>query len=235
VHDNLDSLPYFQGVPVAFDELITGRFTLDYRYILNSLGNVDEEKGWRWDINAVVNQVHDDAIPALFGGVSVGVPLLFDHASLWLRTSGGWSDGLAADPFANFFFGGFGNNFVDNGEAKRYRDHFSFPGFEIAEVGGRSFGKAMIEWNLPPIRFRSIGSPANYLSWGRPAIFASALVVNPDDSALKREITNIGAQFDLQFYVMHAQEMTLSFGYALGYEQGMPDREEVMVSLKVLY
>ena len=235
VHDNLDSLPYFQGVPVASEELITGRFTLDYRYILNSLGNVDEEKGWRWDLNAVVNQVHDDTIPAAFGGLSFGFPLLFDHATLWLRTGAGWSDGLAADPFANFFFGGFGNNWVDNGEVKRYRDHFAFPGFEIAEFGGRTYTRAMVEWNLPPVRFRSVGTPANYLSWGRPALFASALVLNPDDTALKRELTNIGAQFDLQFYVMHAQEMTLSFGYALGFEDGQPDREEVMVSLKVLY
>jgi len=42
-------------------------------------------------------------------------------------------------------------------------------------------------------------------------------------------------QLDFQFYVMHAQEMTLSLGYAQGFERGQPDRDEYMVSLKVLY
>jgi len=235
VHDNLDTLPYFQDIAAPSDELITGRATLDYAYILNSLGNVDEEKGLRWNLNAVANHHVADTVPALYGGLDFGLPFLFDHSSIWLRNSVGYADGDPADPFANFFFGGFGNNWVDDGEAKRYRDHFSFPGFEISEIGGRSYARTMLEWNLPPVRFSSIGTPANYLSWARPAFFAGALVLNPDDAVLKREVANLGFQLDFQFYVMHAQEMTLSLGYAVGYEEGFADREEFMLSLKVLH
>jgi len=235
VHNNLDTLPYFQAVSVPSDELITARATLDYAYILNSLGNVDEEKGIRWDLNAVVNEHVADQVPALYGKFDFGFPFLFDHSSLWLRTSAGYADGKVADPFANFFFGGFGNNWVDDGEVKRYREHFSFPGFEINEVGGRRYARSTLEWNLPPIRFSSIGTPANYLSWARPSLFAGILVVNPGAELLEREVTDLGFQMDFQFYVMHAQEMTLTFGYALGFEDGIDDREEFIVSLKVLY
>jgi len=233
--NNLDTLPGFQNVAATADELVTAQASLDYSYILNSLGNVDEEKGVRWDLNVVATRVEDRTIPALFARVAAGTPFLFDHSSLWLRTSFGFSDGDDADPFANFFFGAFGNNYVDKRDAKSYRNHFSFPGFEIDEVGGRSYARAMLEWNLPPLRFRSIGTPANYLSWARPALFASVLVANPEHPTLRREVRNLGAQLDLQFYVMHALDMTLSLGYAVGYEDGAADREEFMASLKVLY
>ena len=58
--------------------------------------------------------------------------------------------------------------------------------------------------------------------------------MDPND-ARGRNYYDLGAQLDFQFYVMHAQEMTLSFGYALGFEEGQPDREEFMLSLKVLH
>ena len=34
------------------------------------------------------------------------------------------------DPVANFYFGGFGNNYVDSRTIKRYREYDAFPGFE---------------------------------------------------------------------------------------------------------
>jgi hypothetical protein len=233
--NNLDTLPGYQNVAATTDQLVTASAGFDYSYIINSLGNVDDEKGVRWDLNLVTTVVDDRTIPAVYGRLAAGLPFLFDHSTVWLRTAFGASDGADADPFANFFFGSFGNNWVDKRDAKAYRNHFSFPGFEIDEVGGRTFARAMLEWNLPPLRFRSFGTPANYLSWARPALFASVLVANPESPTLRREVRNLGAQLDLQFYVMHSMDMTLSFGYALGFEDGVADREEFMASLKVLY
>ena len=232
---NIDNVPAFQDVPVTTDEVNSLQVGLDYSFVLNSLGNVDDEKGVRWDLNLVAQHAEDDTIFAAFGRLDAGMPFLFDHSSLWLLTSAGYSSGRASDPFANYFFGGFGNNYVDQGEVKRYREHFSFPGFEISEFGGRTYARAIAEWNLPPLRFSSIGTPANYLSWARPALFASYLAVNPDDASLRRELQNVGVQLDLQFYVMHVQEMMLSFGYATGFENGDRIDDEFMLSLKVLY
>lgn len=233
-HNNLDSLPAFQDVVVANDKLITAEASLDYRYVIDSLGKVDDEKGWRWDAHALLNHVEGETTPLLFGSVDVGVPVSSEHSSVWWRNAAGWADGDADDPYANFFFGGFGNNWVDDGEVKRYRQHFRFPGFEISELSGRSFVRSMVEWNLPPLRFSSIGTPANYLSWARPALFASALVTDPNDGERKRSLANLGAQVDLAFFVMHDRDMTLSMGYALGFERGERRRDEFMLSLKIL-
>jgi len=222
-------------VPVTADRVFSMIGRLKYSYIVNSLGNVDDEKGMRWDVNLISEHVHSDNITGTYGGFAVGMPLGDSHASLWWRNHAAWSDGRATDPFANFFLGGFGNNWVDRGEVKRYRQPFSFPGFEISEIGGRTFVKSMLEGNLPPIRFRDFGTPANYLSWARPAVFAGALLVEPNQGALERTFYTLGAQVDFQFYVMHTQDMTFSLGYASGWESGGERNDEFMASLKVLY
>jgi len=235
VYNNLDTLPGFQDVAASSDKLESIAATLDYGYVLNSLGNVDEEKGLRWNLNLDVSHANDNTIPALYGGIDFGTPFAFRHSSLWLRTGAGWADGDIDDPYANFFFGGFGNNWVDQHEVKRYREHFSFPGFEISEIAARSYFRSTLEWNLPPVRFSEFGTPANYLSWMRPAVFAGILVANPGEGARMRRLQNLGVQLDFRFNVMHEQEMTLSVGYALGFENGRSSDDEVMLSLKVLH
>jgi hypothetical protein len=92
----------------------------------------------------------------------------------------------------------------------------------------------MAEWNLPPLRFRHAGKPGFFLTWARTAVFASALATNLDDSALRREVTNVGGQVDLQLTVLSALDMTISAGYARAFEDGRKPSDEVMVSLKVL-
>ena len=234
-YNGLDTLPGFQNVASPSDKLVRAIARLKYGYIVNSLGNVDDEKGIRWNLNAVVNHENGNTVPALFGGFDFGWPFLLDHSSLWLRNSAGRANGEASDPFANFYFGAFGNNWVDNGEVKRYRELGSFPGFDIDEIGGRAFAHSMLEWNLPPWRFSNIGTPANYLSWARPALFAGVLVTDTGDPAHTQSVHDVGFQVDFQFNVMHDQEMTLSLGSAVGFGGGRSGRNEWMLSLKVLH
>ena len=111
----------------------------------------------------------------------------------------------------------------------------SLPGPTRLLFGGRNYAKTMLEWNLPPVRFRSVGGSRFYMSWARPAIFATTLVTNTDNSALRRNVSNIGAQVDFQFTILSQLSMTLSIGYAVGFGDnvvGSPD--EFMISLKVL-
>ena len=138
------------------------------------------------------------------------------------------------DEFANFFFGGFGNNWVDSGEVKRYRHEYAMPGFELNEVFGRNFFRSMLEWNLPPIRFREVGGSRFYLSWARPALFATTLITNTDDSALKRNVSSVGAQIDFRFTMLSNLDMTLSIGYAVGFGDDVDSADEFMLSLKIL-
>ena len=46
--------------------------------------------------------------------------------------------GNESDPFANFYFGAFGNNWIDKGEISRYREYYSFPGVQINQIGANS-------------------------------------------------------------------------------------------------
>ena len=58
---------------------------------------------------------------------------------------------------------------------QRYREPGSLPGFEIDEVSARSYVRQMLELNLPPSVFQSLGRPGLYLQSMRPAVFAAGL------------------------------------------------------------
>ena len=123
---------------------------------------------------------------------------------------------------------------MDHGNEKRYREQYAFPGADLNEIGGRNYVKSMAEWNLPPVRFRRVGTPGFYLTWARPALFASGLVTNLDGAGGRRSLTNVGGQVDFQLTILSALDMTLSAGYAVAFEDGYSPRHETMVSLKVL-
>ena len=103
------------------------------------------------------------------------------HSSLWLYSAAGAAGGNHLNPLTFFYFGSFRNNFVDNGEVKRYREYDSFPGFDIDEIAARNFVKSVGEWNLPPIRFSDVGTPSLFLSSLRPALFAGVLFADPGE------------------------------------------------------
>ncbi|MDH3552429.1 MAG: hypothetical protein OER22_07420, partial [Gammaproteobacteria bacterium] len=50
----------------------------------------------------------------------------------------------------------------------------------------------------------------------------------------ERTLTTFGAQLDLEFTLAHRLPMTLSVGYAAGYESGAKLNDEWMISLKIL-
>jgi hypothetical protein len=143
---------------------------LYYKNTRRSRGAVDDEKGYIANAVFYSNYVDSRFIPQVLGSFDFGVPLPLAHSSFWLRSAAGIARGEATDAYANFFFGGFGNNYVDaNRPEKRYRQWDSLPGFEINELNGRRFARTMAEVNLPPYIFESVGTPAFFLAWLRPA------------------------------------------------------------------
>ena len=91
------------------------------------MGAVDYEKGYKWSLTLMNNTAERKTFLYL-GTLDIGAPALFHHSSIWLRTAAGYSPGSRHEPFANFYFGGFGNNWVDHRHPKRYREFYSFPG-----------------------------------------------------------------------------------------------------------
>ncbi len=233
-YTGLDTLPNNQNVPTFFfQDILHGQVELNYKNTRNSIGAVDHEKGWSWDIVATVDHANSKTIPKLRAGLDFGFALPWKHSSIWFYNSAGVADGDRLNTLTNYYFGGFGNNYVDNGEIKRYREYYSMPGFAIDDISARDFLKSVAEWNLPPVRFRSVGTPGFFLSWIRPAVFAAALWTDPRDS-FDRTFMSVGAQLDLRFTVGHRHSMTLSAGYAAGFQSGNKLDDEIMFSLKIL-
>ena len=231
---DIDRLPQYQNIAVDVDRLFTYQATLSGRNIRSSLGRVDDEKGRKWSTTLDGTRVAGDWFTRLRGTFDIGAALPLEHSSIWLRSAGGFSPGPPEDPFANFFFGGFGNNWVDRGDEKRYRAYYAFPGAEINEIGGRNFVRTTLEWNLPPLRFKRVGTPGAYLTWMRPALFAGGLITNIDSGSLRREAADLGGQLDFQLTTMSTMDMMLSVGGAVAVERGHAPRRELMISFKVL-
>jgi hypothetical protein len=231
---DIDRLPQYQNIEVDVDRLFTFESILKGSNIRSSLGRVDDEKGMQWSMAVDGTRAAGEWYAQTHGTVDVGHPLAWAHSSLWLRSAAGVSSGDRDDPFANFYFGGFGNNWVDRGEAKRYREYYAFPGADLNEIAGQNFVKSTLEWNLPPLRFRRVGTPGFYVTWMRPAVFAGALLTNMDEKSSRRTVTNLGAQLDFQITTLSALDMTLSVGGAAAFEEDFAPRREFMISLKIL-
>ncbi len=243
-YSGLERLPDFQNVATSpgFDKLVMGNAQLDYRNLRASIGASDHEKGVHWRAAAVQNMVRQGyagqaswrGFPLSHGTFDAGTPLPIRNSSLWLRTAAGISPGDRNEPFANFFFGGFGNNWVDRGEVKRYRDYDAFPGRALNEIGGRNFTKALLDWNLPALRFRRVGKAAFYATWTRLSLFTGGLVTNLDHEPSRRRVADAGAQADVRFQLFTQQPLTFSVGYARAFEHHRLPTREWMVSLKIL-
>jgi hypothetical protein len=183
--------------------------------------------------------VREDVVAAtLFtkvrGRYDVGAQLPLGHSSVWVRNAAGFSPQNRAEPFANFYFGAFGNNYVDHKDEQRYREYQSLPGLEINEAGGRNFVKSVVEWTVPPVRFSRAGTPGFYLTWVRPSVFVGGLMTNLDARAVRRTVTNAGAQLDFRFSALSSLDLTLSVGGAVAFTDRSRPRREAMISLKVL-
>jgi hypothetical protein len=233
-HGNLERLPDYQNVAASFDEFGTGAIELNYENVTASLGAVDIEKGQRWRIGLYSTFAADNAHPQGIAGFDYGAPLPIAHSSVWAWTSAGFSHGDRDEPLDNFYFGGFGNNWVDHHSIKRFREWYSLPGLTINQLAGTSFAKATLEWSLPPLRFRRLGFPALYASWLRTALFATGLATNIDDSDLSRSAGSIGAQCDVRLQLLSQLRLTFSTGYAVAAPRHRRATDEWMFSLKVL-
>lgn len=230
----LERLPEFQNISTSFDRFYSLNGRLEYHNVARSLGAVDEETGSRWHLVSHTNLVNRRLFPRVSLSSAYGFLLPINHSSIWLRASGGYSPGARTEPFANFFFGGFGNNWVDIGEIRRYRDDESFPGLEINQLGGTTYVKAMFEWDLPPIRFRRFGFQSLYCTWARVALLTSGLVTNPDDQAAQQSAAMLGAQADFRLVLFSSYESTFSLGYAAAAVRDQRFSKEFMISLKIL-
>lgn len=233
-YGGLERLPEFQNVSTTYDKLLRLNAGVTYSNLAKSLGAVDDECGAQWVCVSNTSYANEKLFPRIHSELAYGVLLPINHSSVWLRTSIGYSFGMKGEPLSNFYFGGFGNNWIDHREIRRYREHYSFPGTDLNSVGGTTYGKGMLEWTLPPIRFRRFGVPLLYCTWARFALFSSGIFTNFDRERDIRSLFNVGGQVDFRLVMFSALESTVSIGYAGAIEKDQRVGKEFMVSLKIL-
>jgi len=233
-YDQIDTLPAAQNVPTTFTRLLTTSAELKYSDVRQSIGAAEDEKGMAWSILYTGQQTLGATSPQLQGSFGYGIPLPLPNSSIWSWTAGGIANGAHNPTLANFYFGGFGNNYVDDKAIKRFREPQSLPGFDIDEVSALHFVKELVELNAPPIFFENAGTPALYLNWLRASVFAAGLWTEPQNPSLRKTYSSVGAQADLRFSVLHWYGMTLSIGYGAGFQGSHKAGNEWMISLKIM-
>jgi hypothetical protein len=233
-YDKIDTLPWAQAIHPDFTRLGTAEATLRYTNLQRSQGSVEDESGWSGNLVAGANRAKDQVTPQAHGNVDFGVPLSLPYTSLWVRSAAGVANGDRNNVASSFYFGAFQNNYVDNKEVKRYRNYDSLPGFAIDRISALNFVREMAEVNLPQYVFESAGTPGLFLNSVRSSVFVAHLWADPGNASLHKEYTSLGVQADLQFKVLHWSEMTLSIGYAVGYQGSRRAGSEWMVSLKIM-
>ena len=229
-YSGLDRLPDYQNVAVSHTQFIRGTASLEYTNLEKSLGAIEDERGAAWRVTAQADQTFPKTFPRVWAEYNRGFLTPLRNSSLWIRSSAGKQFGDASDPFANFYFGAFGNNWVDKGDFSRYREYHSFPGAHLNEIGANNFVKSMAEWDLPPIRFRSLGNTAFYCNWARVALFSSVLAANLDHA---RAYVDAGAQVDFRLVFFTYAKTTLSAGFGAARDRAGHTGTEAMFSLKI--
>jgi len=234
-YGGLKTLPEYQGVAAPYHSLLSFTGDLAYESLRRSLGAVDDEMGTTWNVTLRSNYANGTRYARLSADAVKGVLLPLDHSSLWFRASAGSAlAGIRNDPFASFYFGGFGNNWVDHRAIRQFRDTESFPGVDINTVGGSNYGRFQVEWTTPPLRFRRAGTPSFYLRWADLSLFTTGLVTDLDQASIRRELASVGAQVDLRLVTLSHLDSTFSFGFATAWGQGLQPSNSLMVSFKIM-
>ena len=234
-YGGLKTVPEYQNVAAPFDKLMSFSAELAYGSLRRSLGAIDDELGTTAGATVRGNYAHGNLFPRLNLDASRGVLLPLDHSSLWFRASAGAAlAGNRSDPFDRFFFGGFGNNWVDYRASRQFRETESFPGIAINDIGGASYGKVQVEWMLPPLRFRRVGIPSCYLQWADLSLFATGLMTDVDDAAARRTLASVGAQLDIRLVTLSHLESTFSIGGAVARGESVPLSSALMFSFKIM-
>ena len=233
-YGGMDRLPDAQNVAVSYSRFLTGRVGLKYDAKEKALGAVDDEKGVGWTVNLRSTYTGPKIFPRVWATYDRGLMLPWRNSSVWFRAAGGKAIGNPNDPFANFYFGGFGNNWIDHQEISRYRQFYAFPGVELNAIGATNFGKGLVEWNAPPVRFKRLGTASAYCNWARLSLFSTGLFTNLSNAATRGVYGNLGAQLDFRVVLFTYLNSTFSAGYAVATDKDGRRSTEYMISLKLL-
>ncbi len=232
---NLEVLPSYQNISAPIKNLHSAMGHIGASKLRRTLGAVEDETGFAWDLGAGMILARGKVYPSLESEQAFGflVPG-FRNTSFWIRNSMGQSFGDRSSALSHFYFGGFRNNYVDWQPSEQYRKTIAFPGVEIDNIKAYNYIKTMGELNLKPIRLRNVGTGWLYPTFIKSALFTTHLITDPLRRDFTRNIFNFGGQIDLQLVLFSYLKTTWSVGFARKLEKNTPGKNQVMFSVKLL-
>ncbi len=231
-YGDLETLPFYQNIASDYRNLYVGTINFHKSYLRKSLGAIEPEQGYDWNVFAFTSFAKQTFYPQLINNFDFGFLLPLRNSSLWFRTSAGQSFGESDKTNSYFYFGGFGNNYVDYRPAQQYREMSSFPGMEIDEISALNYGKISTEVNFKPIRFKRFGFKGFYSTYARFTLFGQGLFTNIANDQPQLNFFSSGVQLDLEIVLFSLLKSTLSFGFSRAYGPMLPN-DQFMVSLKL--
>jgi len=234
-YGNLEVLPQYQNVATPIRDLQAASATFSVEKLRKTLGGVDDEKGYSWEMNMAGMLAGGEVYPSVESHQSIGflIPRI-RNTSFWIRNSVGQSLGDRTSALSNFYFGGFRNNYIDWQPTEQYRKPMAFPGVEIDEIKAYNYIKTLGEFNLKPFRLRNVGTSWLYPTYLKTTFFATHLLTDFDHDSLRRNIFNAGIQADLQLVLFSYMKTSWSAGYAMKFENETENRSQFMFSVKLL-
>jgi hypothetical protein len=220
-------------VEVSTPDVVMLETNLSSRNVRRSVGSVDSESGNTWSTSLTALGAHGrgwDLAAGLHGEWDRFLTWGRPHNVLHTQVAAGYRHAKDDLEVGHFYFGGFGNQHLEDQAVKQYRQTFRFPGVPVSSLSARRFAKVTVEHNLPPLRFGNVGAGGHFLSHIDASWFTQGLALQSED---KEAWMNLGAQINLVFRLWSNLESTVSVGFARAWN-GRAHFDEWFFSVKLL-
>ena len=235
VYGDMQTLPGNQNISSDYSNFYVGTINYHKSYLRKSLGAIEPEQGYDWNVYGYSSLAKQAFYPQVINNLDLGFLLPVRNSSLWFRTSLGQSFGKINITNSYFYFGGYGNNYLDYRSAQQYREMSSFPGMAIDAISAMNYAKFSPELDLKPLRFRRLGFKGLYSTYTRLTLFGMGLFTNLGyDQPQVRPLNyySTGAQLDFEIVLFSRLKSTISLGYSRAYSN-VNSHDEFMISLKL--
>ena len=179
-----------------------------------SIGSIDAEKGVKWGFTIMTYHVDPknfQHVGGVHGECAIYTTWGWPHNTVHFKVDAGIRHTRNTMAIGWFYFGGFGNRYLENEDVNQFRKTFRFPGIPIYDLPANRFLKTLIEQKLPPLRFGNAYIQHHCLNYTDLSVFTQALATKLKWQSLW---LNAGAQVNLHFRHWYNLESTLSFGIA---------------------
>jgi hypothetical protein len=235
------SLTFYKDVEFINDNLVKVSqpyfgvlsFNITSKNLRRTIGSSDFENGDQFSVTLNLFATQFDSLQGLLNGyVEYNKYLLWlaRHNVFHLMVSGGYVFDNPNLVQGRFYFGGFGNRGIDNGDVRQFRKVFRFPGLPIYQLMTKKFVKLLLENDLPPLRLRNWALGNQFVNHIDFAIYSQSLIT---ENEFGKYWIDIGAQMDIRFKHWYNLETTFSAGIAKAWSEKTTDWEWFL-SIKLL-